>query len=283
VKEVCDWVEHLGLGQYRKRFLHHCIGGPLLLQLTDAHLKVWETLRTLSLAEFRLPFTYFPCKLQNYIFLIVLGTDTLPLAQMDLAIPSLGHRRGLLMAIQDLRGHQPVSSPQSNWNGRTSAAGNTSPAEPSPVSNLPHKLPAPGQRGHCQTWQPLYAACLHKHPASWQEKQDLKITVSKVFGHAGLSVHPSRSLQSHVNEMSVKTDRGYCWVQVATISREDSRTLANPFAIEHQRGLWLRHLDKARARAALRLAYVPSCPPASSLYIALPLMHGCGHTFVCTP
>ena len=40
VKEVCDWVEHLGLGQYRKRFLHHSIGGALLLQLTDNHLKV---------------------------------------------------------------------------------------------------------------------------------------------------------------------------------------------------------------------------------------------------
>ncbi len=40
VKEVCDWVEHLGLGQYRKRFLHHSIAGPLLLQLTETHLKV---------------------------------------------------------------------------------------------------------------------------------------------------------------------------------------------------------------------------------------------------
>lgn len=39
VREVCDWVEHIGLGQYRKRFLHHCIGGDLLLQLTDTHLK----------------------------------------------------------------------------------------------------------------------------------------------------------------------------------------------------------------------------------------------------
>lgn len=40
VKEVCDWVEHLGLGQYRKRFLHHSVGGAVLLQLTDNHLKV---------------------------------------------------------------------------------------------------------------------------------------------------------------------------------------------------------------------------------------------------
>lgn len=40
VKEVCDWVEIIGLGQYRKRFLHHCIGGSLLLELTEEHLKV---------------------------------------------------------------------------------------------------------------------------------------------------------------------------------------------------------------------------------------------------
>lgn len=40
VREVCDWVEHLGLAQYRKRFLHQRISGDLLLQLTEDHLKV---------------------------------------------------------------------------------------------------------------------------------------------------------------------------------------------------------------------------------------------------
>ena len=40
VKEVCDWAEWVGLGQYRKRFLHHCIGGALLLELTDRNLRV---------------------------------------------------------------------------------------------------------------------------------------------------------------------------------------------------------------------------------------------------
>ena len=39
VREVCDWVEHLGMGQYRKRFLHQRINGDLLLQLTEDHLK----------------------------------------------------------------------------------------------------------------------------------------------------------------------------------------------------------------------------------------------------
>lgn len=40
VKEVCDWADYVGLGQYRKRFLHHCIGGSLLLDLTEHNLKV---------------------------------------------------------------------------------------------------------------------------------------------------------------------------------------------------------------------------------------------------
>lgn len=40
VKEVCDWAEYVGLGQYRKRLLHHCIGGALLLELTEQNLKV---------------------------------------------------------------------------------------------------------------------------------------------------------------------------------------------------------------------------------------------------
>ena len=38
-RQVCDWVEHLGL-PYRKRFLHHLIDGRLALQLTAHDLKV---------------------------------------------------------------------------------------------------------------------------------------------------------------------------------------------------------------------------------------------------
>lgn len=41
VAEVCDWVEEIGLGQYRRRFLHHCIDGNLLLRLTGRELKVF--------------------------------------------------------------------------------------------------------------------------------------------------------------------------------------------------------------------------------------------------
>ena len=37
--EVCDWVEHAGLGQYRQRCLHQCVTGRLLLALTDSQLK----------------------------------------------------------------------------------------------------------------------------------------------------------------------------------------------------------------------------------------------------
>ena len=44
VKEVCDWAEYIGQGQYRKRFLHHCIGGSLLLDLTEHNLKVCAAL-----------------------------------------------------------------------------------------------------------------------------------------------------------------------------------------------------------------------------------------------
>ncbi len=39
VRDVADWVEYIGMSQYRKKFLHHCIDGPLLLGLTDAELK----------------------------------------------------------------------------------------------------------------------------------------------------------------------------------------------------------------------------------------------------
>lgn len=40
VGEVCDWADYIGLGQYRKKFVHHCIDGRLLLCLTDRDVKV---------------------------------------------------------------------------------------------------------------------------------------------------------------------------------------------------------------------------------------------------
>lgn len=39
VLEVCDWLELIGLGQYRRRFVHHAICGSLLLGLGNEQLK----------------------------------------------------------------------------------------------------------------------------------------------------------------------------------------------------------------------------------------------------
>ena len=36
VREVCEWLEALGLGQYGRRFLHNVVNGALLLGLSDA-------------------------------------------------------------------------------------------------------------------------------------------------------------------------------------------------------------------------------------------------------
>lgn len=40
VLEVCDWLEIIGLGQYRRRFVHHAVSGSLLLALGPEELKV---------------------------------------------------------------------------------------------------------------------------------------------------------------------------------------------------------------------------------------------------
>jgi len=40
VRDVGMWVEYIGLGQYRKKFMHHSVDGRLLLQVTDRLLKV---------------------------------------------------------------------------------------------------------------------------------------------------------------------------------------------------------------------------------------------------
>ncbi|RMZ54077.1 hypothetical protein APUTEX25_002654, partial [Auxenochlorella protothecoides] len=39
IQDACTWLESIGLGQYRKRFVHHAVDGRLLLGMTAAHLK----------------------------------------------------------------------------------------------------------------------------------------------------------------------------------------------------------------------------------------------------
>lgn len=39
VQEACCWLQRIGLGQYRKRFVHHAINGALLLRLTPGQVK----------------------------------------------------------------------------------------------------------------------------------------------------------------------------------------------------------------------------------------------------
>jgi len=39
VTDVCDWVDGMGLSQYRKKFVHHFVDGRLLLRLNDALLR----------------------------------------------------------------------------------------------------------------------------------------------------------------------------------------------------------------------------------------------------
>lgn len=51
VAEVCDWSDYIGLGQYRKKFVHHCVDGRLLLRLSDRDLKVSKTQLTLHVLQ----------------------------------------------------------------------------------------------------------------------------------------------------------------------------------------------------------------------------------------
>lgn len=39
VNDVCDWVDGMGLSQYRKKFMHHVVDGRLLLRLSDVLLR----------------------------------------------------------------------------------------------------------------------------------------------------------------------------------------------------------------------------------------------------
>ena len=39
VRDVCNWIESIGLGQYRKKFLHNIVDGYVLFTLNDRQLK----------------------------------------------------------------------------------------------------------------------------------------------------------------------------------------------------------------------------------------------------
>ena len=60
VSEVCDWSDYIGLGQYRKKFVHHCIDGRLLIRLSDRDLKV-------SVANARLDSGFVLCMQQTQL------------------------------------------------------------------------------------------------------------------------------------------------------------------------------------------------------------------------
>ncbi|GLI69193.1 hypothetical protein VaNZ11_013762 [Volvox africanus] len=51
IREVASWVEFIGLGQYRPKFVHNCVDGGLLLSLGDAELS--RDLRILPLGHRR--------------------------------------------------------------------------------------------------------------------------------------------------------------------------------------------------------------------------------------
>ena len=40
VYDVCLWLDYVGLAQYRKKFVHHRVDGPMLLTMDDGQLKV---------------------------------------------------------------------------------------------------------------------------------------------------------------------------------------------------------------------------------------------------
>lgn len=49
MREVATWVEFIGMGQYRLKFIHHSVDGALLLQLNEARLA--KDLRVLPLGH----------------------------------------------------------------------------------------------------------------------------------------------------------------------------------------------------------------------------------------
>ena len=67
VAEVCDWSDYIGLGQYRKKFVHHCIDGRLLLRLSDRDLKV-------SVANARLNSRFMLCMQQTQLQFCCVGS-----------------------------------------------------------------------------------------------------------------------------------------------------------------------------------------------------------------
>lgn len=118
VLEVCDWLEIIGLGQYRRRFVHHAVCGSLLLALGPEELKVGAgteasgggevsasfapaCLECAGLASYGAAAITSFCAASRSANLVVNCPPPL-LLQTELGIGPLGHREGLLTAIHDL-------------------------------------------------------------------------------------------------------------------------------------------------------------------------------------
>ncbi|KAL4443818.1 hypothetical protein ABPG75_011555 [Micractinium tetrahymenae] len=104
VTEVCDWLELIGLGQYRRRFVHNAVSGAVLLKLSNEELKV------------------------------------------EVGIGPLGHREGLLNAINDLEQFWQQRQAEQPGDGRDAAGseGWGSPCSSRPGSPSPGQLPGAG-------------------------------------------------------------------------------------------------------------------------------------------
>lgn len=115
VKDVCSWLESLGLGQYRRTFVHHAIDGSLLLDLTMQEIKARSGMgrEGCLLQPAVLPAAAGPAVATMHVLRPWGGSwvgcrqarcpcTPSPL-QDDVGIRVLGHRRVFLIALERLR------------------------------------------------------------------------------------------------------------------------------------------------------------------------------------
>ena len=137
---MVDWLEVVGLGQYRRRFVHHAVSGALLLRLSSDELKVgagwagraawrggwmgrlsagwldtWLVSRSAASVKEECrrgagrPLHTgrpLPCPLPPFSL------------QSELGIGPLGHREALLTAVNDLEEHWQQLQQQGGYSGR---------------------------------------------------------------------------------------------------------------------------------------------------------------------
>ena len=165
--------------------------------------------------------------------------------QVDLAIPSLGHRKGLMRAIQDLRHHSAARTADHPRDAYTPES-----ASGSPASVPQHHMLV----RHPHTHINILGSCPSKRSLTTTDQLEKFKTLEDCLPTSSTMGHPPTSILQQGQALDA---------QAGAAPTGDVPEAVNTLVWEQQHDRLMKHLSRAQTRAALRRVYALSfkCMP----------------------